>query len=99
VKKISDALGVQTYVLVKIISKNNRTIYTGCYAGMSQDMYSYQTHNRNRAVYGHAVINNEAHIEVKPGSTLHANLQNMDKVEMSVIDATNSLASCNEKAN
>lgn len=99
VKKIADALGVQTYVLVKIISKNNRTIYTGCYAGMSQDMYSYQTHNKNRAVYGHAVINNEAHIEVKPGSTLHANLHNMDKVEMSVVDATNSLASCNEKAN
>jgi hypothetical protein len=99
VKQITDILGVPTYVLVKIVAKNGSTVYTGCFASMGQDINSDLSHSRRRAVYGHATMKNEAHIEVKIGSKLHANLTNMDRIEMSVIDGKKSFSSCHEKAN
>jgi hypothetical protein len=99
VEKIVNALGVQTYVLVKIVSKYGSTLYTGCFPNLDQYVTTSYNYSRSRAVYGHQVMRNEAHIEVKPGSYLHRNLGLMDKVEMSVIDGSKSFASCHEKAN
>lgn len=99
VKQIADSLGVSTQVLIKIISKNGSTIYTGCFATLGDNMESYYQFSRNRAVLGHETIRNEAHISIAPGSTLHRNLSSMDKIEMSVINSTANFSLCHEKSN
>ena len=99
VKQITEVLSVSTHVLVKIIAKNGSTIYTGCFANLDQNVEDYYQFSRNRQVLGHDTVRNEAHIPVTVGSTLHRNLNMMDKIEMSVINTTANYSTCHEKSN
>lgn len=98
VQQLVDALSVRTYMLLKIVNRDGNTVYTGCFNSLDQNMKPNYKYSRNRGVLGHETMYNEAHIPVALGSTLHRSLQTMDKVEMSVIDATKARTACHEKA-
>lgn len=99
VTQVVEALSVRTYVLLKIVNRNGNTVYTGCFNGLDQNMKPNYKFSRKRAVLGHDMISNEAHISVTPGSMLHRSLESMDRVEMSVIAENKAQSACNEKAN
>jgi hypothetical protein len=99
VKQITSSLDISTHVLIKILDKRGSTIYTGCFPALEHYIQGYNTFSRTRLIAGSETMRNEAHIPVSPGSTLHKNLQSMDKIEMSVINTTANFSACHEKSN
>jgi hypothetical protein len=80
---------------MRVMHHNGSVIHASCIYGLDTNYWDSGSRGENGTFNGQFRREATAEIVIQPGSKLHQNVQNMDKIEMSVITEVAAGTQCN----
>lgn len=96
IEQILKVLNSQTFILMRIMHYNGSIIHSVCISGLNTNNWRSTRWGENGIFNGQYRRESTAEIIIRPGSVLHQNVKNMDRIEMSVITEVSASIQCTE---